>query len=164
MKETIRIVAPAENEAPAGSAAENPAENTAESASENAASASAAPTPSPAPGVLQIANDADVLALAAEGALQGVTCIELNFPKFTDGRAYSQAVLLRRRLGFTGELRATGDVLIDQLLLMQRSGFTSAVLAAGVNAEAAPRQFVVFDEFYQGDAQQPRPHFAREAE
>lgn len=158
MKETIRIVAPAESEAPAGSAAENPAENTAESA----ASASAAL--SPAPGVLQIANDADVLALAAEGALQGVTCIELNFPKFTDGRAYSQAVLLRRRLGFTGELRATGDVLIDQLLLMQRSGFTSAVLAAGVNAEAAPRQFVVFDEFYQGDAQQPRPHFAREAE
>ena len=164
MKETIRIVAPAESEAPAGSAAENPAENTAESASENAASASAAPSPSPAPGVLQIANDADVLALAAEGALQGVTCIELNFPKFTDGRAYSQAVLLRRRLGFTGELRATGDVRIDQLLLMQRSGFTSAVLAAGVNAEAAPRQFVVFDEFYQGDAQQPRPHFAREAE
>lgn len=162
MKETIRIVAPAESEAPAGSAAENPAENTAESASENAASASAAL--SPAPGVLQIANDADVLALAAEGALQGVTCIELNFPKFTDGRAYSQAVLLRRRLGFTGELRATGDVLIDQLLLMQRSGFTSAVLATGVNAEAAPRQFVVFDEFYQGDAQQPRPHFAREAE
>lgn len=158
MKETIRIVAPAESKDPAGSAAENPAENTAESASENAASASAAP------GVLQIANDADVLALAAEGALQGVTCIELNFPKFTDGRAYSQAVLLRRRLGFTGELRATGDVLIDQLLLMQRSGFTSAVLAAGVNAEAAPRQFVVFDEFYQGDAQQPRPHFAREAE
>ncbi len=158
MKETIRIVAPAESEAPAGSAAENPAENIAENASENAASASAAP------GVLQIANDADVLALAAEGALQGVTCIELNFPKFTDGRAYSQAVLLRRRLGFTGELRATGDVLIDQLLLMQRSGFTSAVLAAGVNAEAAPRQFVVFDEFYQGDAQQPRPHFAREAE
>lgn len=156
MKETIRIVAPAESEAPAGSAAENTAEN----ASESAASASAAP----APGVLQIANDADVLALAAEGALQGVTCIELNFPKFTDGRAYSQAVLLRRRLGFTGELRATGDVLIDQLLLMQRSGFTSAVLAAGVNAEAAPRQFVVFDEFYQGDAQQPRPHFAREAE
>ena len=162
MKETIRIVAPAESEAPAGSAAENPAENPAENTAENAASASAAP--SPAPGVLQIANDADVLALAAEGALQGVTCIELNFPKFTDGRAYSQAVLLRRRLGFTGELRATGDVLIDQLLLMQRSGFTSAVLAAGVNAEAAPRQFVVFDEFYQGDAQQPRPHFAREAE
>ena len=149
-------MAPAESEAPAGSAAENPAENTAE----NAASASAAPES----GVLQLANAADVLALAAEGALQGVTCIELNFPKFTDGRAYSQAVLLRRRLGFTGELRATGDVLIDQLLLMQRSGFTSAVLAAGVNAEAAPRQFVVFDEFYQGDAQQPRPHFAREAE
>ena len=166
MKETIRIVAPAESEAPAGSAADNPAENPAETPAENTAenAASASAAPSPAPGVLQIANDADVLALAAEGALQGVTCIELNFPKFTDGRAYSQAVLLRRRLGFTGELRATGDVLIDQLLLMQRSGFTSAVLAAGVNAEAAPRQFVVFDEFYQGDAQQPRPHFAREAE
>jgi len=79
--------------------------------------------------VLQISNDADIAELAKSGALGGVTRIELQFPKFTDGRAYSQAVLLRRRYKFTGDLRATGDVLIDTLVHMQRSGFTSAVLA-----------------------------------
>ncbi|MEL6567446.1 MAG: DUF934 domain-containing protein [Pseudomonadota bacterium] len=49
--------------------------------------------------------------------------IEVDFPKYTDGRGYSQAQLLRRRLGFTGELRAVGHVLRDQLLYMHRSGF-----------------------------------------
>ncbi|TFI41037.1 DUF934 domain-containing protein, partial [Diaphorobacter sp. DS2] len=72
---------------------------------------------------LQIANDADLAALAAEGALEGVQRIELQFPKFTDGRAYSQALLLRRRYRFAGDIRATGDVLIDQLVHMHRSGF-----------------------------------------
>ena len=76
--------------------------------------------------VLQLANDADPLTVS----LQGVERIELSFPKFTDGRAYSQAFMLRRRCGFQGDLRATGDVLIDQLALMQRSGFSSAVLRA----------------------------------
>lgn len=110
---------------------------------------------------MQIANDADLAALAAEGAFNGVDLIELQFPKFTDGRAFSQAVLLRRRHGFAGDLRATGDVLIDQLVQMARSGFTSAVLAEGVDASAAQRQFDRFADFYQGDALQPRPHFAR---
>lgn len=49
--------------------------------------------------------------------------IALPFPKFGDGRAFSMAVLLRERYGFTGELRATGDVLTDQLQLMMRCGF-----------------------------------------
>ena len=111
---------------------------------------------------LQIANDADLAALAAEGAFDGVERIELQFPKFTDGRAFSQAVLLRRRHGFTGDLRATGDVLIDQLVQMARSGFTSAVLAEGVDAAAAERQFARFAGFYQGDALEPRPLFARQ--
>jgi uncharacterized protein (DUF934 family) len=51
-------------------------------------------------------------------ALEGVDRVVLNFPKFTDGRAFSQARLLRRRRGFTGDIRATGDVLIDQLVQM----------------------------------------------
>ena len=88
--------------------------------------------------------------------------VELNFPKFTDGRAFSQAVLLRRRYGFAGDIRATGDVLIDQLVQMHRSGFTSAVLAEGQNPEVAERQFARYSAFYQGDALQPRPLFARE--
>ena len=112
---------------------------------------------------LKLANDADLGALAAEGAFEGVERIELDFPKFTDGRAYSQALLLRRRYKFTGDIRATGDVLIDQLVHMHRSGFSSAVLAEGVDPAAAERQFARFQGFYQGDVLEPRPLFAREA-
>ena len=68
--------------------------------------------------------------LLAACDLRGLTDIDLHFPKFTDGRAYSQAFLLRRRRGFSGEIRATGDVLVDQLAQMERSGFDVAVLRA----------------------------------
>lgn len=108
---------------------------------------------------LQLANDADVRGLS----LQGVTRIDLNFPKFTDGRAFSQALLLRRRLGFQGEIRATGDVLVDQLVQMQRSGFDSAVLRADQDPSVAQRQFDRYKDFYQGDVVTGAPHFAREA-
>ena len=111
---------------------------------------------------LKIANDTELAALAAASAFDGVECIELDFPKFTDGRAFSQAVLLRRRYGFKGDIRATGDVLVDQLVQMERSGFTSAVLAEGQNLAAAERQFQRYRAFYQGDALQPRPLFARD--
>jgi len=113
--------------------------------------------------VLQIANDAELAALAAQDAWHGVPRIELHFPKFTDGRAYSQAVLLRRRYRFGGDIRATGDVLVDQLVHMHRSGFSSAVLAEGVDPAAAARQFSRYAAFYQGDVHEPRPLFAREA-
>ncbi len=106
--------------------------------------------------VIELANDADPRVLA----LDGVARIDLNFPKFTDGRAYSQAYLLRRRLGFKGELRATGDVLVDQLQLMQRSGFDTAVLRADQTLDSAHRQLGYFADFYQGDAVQPLPAFA----
>ena len=109
--------------------------------------------------VLQLQNDADPL----EAALEGIERIELVFPKFTDGRAYSQVALLRRRRGFKGDIRATGDVLIDQLVHMQRQGFSSAVLRAGKDIADVARQFERFPEFYQGDAVQPQPHFARTA-
>ncbi|MCF8160366.1 MAG: DUF934 domain-containing protein [Polaromonas sp.] len=105
--------------------------------------------------VLTLANDADPATLA----LDGITRIELNFPKFTDGRAFSQAYLLRRRLDFRGDIRATGDVLVDQLLQMQRSGFSSAVLRADQNLVHAQRQLTHFAGFYQGDAAQPQPQF-----
>ena len=106
--------------------------------------------------VLVLANDADVASVAFEG----VDRIELHFPKFTDGRAYTQARLLRRR-GFAGDLRATGDVLIDQLVQMDRLGFTSAVLKDGKDPADAERQFSRFAAFYQGDAKVRQPHFAR---
>ena len=113
------------------------------------------------PKVLQLANDADPQAI--EVCLADIERIDLVFPKFTDGRAYSQAFLLRRRLGFKGDIRATGDVLIDQLVQMQRTGFSSAVLKEGVDASDAQRQFDRFAAFYQGDAEQPAPHFAATA-
>lgn len=125
--------------------------------------ASAIPVSAEAEKVLKIANDAELAELSASGALDGVERIELDFPKFTDGRAYSQALLLRRRYKFAGDIRATGDVLIDQLVHMHRSGFSSAVLAEGVDSAAAERQFARFAAFYQGDVLEPRPLFAREA-
>jgi len=112
------------------------------------------------PNVLQLANDADPLAI--EQCLADVERIDLNFPKFSDGRAYSQAFLLRRRLGFTGDIRATGDVLIDQLVQMQRTGFSSAVLKDGLDVADAQRQFDRFAAYYQGDAVEVHPLFARD--
>jgi uncharacterized protein (DUF934 family) len=109
--------------------------------------------------VLRLANDADPKAVA----LEGVTRIELDFPKFADGRAYSQAFLLRRRLGFAGDIRATGDVLIDQLVQMQRTGFSSAVLKAGKDVGDAARQFARYPTYYQGDAVKTQPIFIRAA-
>ena len=110
-------------------------------------------------GVLELANDLDPRTLD----LAGVTRIDLQFPAFTDGRAYSQAFLLRRRLGFAGELRATGDVLIDQLVQMQRTGFDVAVLKEGVDASAAQRQLDRYAGFYQGSAVDTQPRFAHTA-
>ena len=112
-----------------------------------------------AANTLELANTEDPRALS----LEGITRIDLNFPKFTDGRAFSQAFLLRRRLGFTGEIRATGDVLIDQLVQMERSGFDTAVLRADQNPEFAARQFARYRAFYQGDAVTVQPVFARTA-
>jgi uncharacterized protein (DUF934 family) len=106
--------------------------------------------------VLSLANDADPRSVN----LQGITRIDLNFPKFTDGRAYSQAFMLRR-LGFAGEIRATGDVLVDQVLQMSRTGFDSAVLKAGQDLAVAQRQLDRFAGFYQGSAADPQPHFAK---
>jgi uncharacterized protein (DUF934 family) len=110
-------------------------------------------------GVISMANDAD----PREVSLEGVKRIDLHFPKFTDGRAYSQAFLLRRRLGFQGEIRAIGDVLIDQLVSMSRTGFDVAVLRDGLDASAAQRQFDRFPAFYQGSAIDTKPLFAKTA-
>lgn len=109
--------------------------------------------------VIELVNDADPRALA----LGGVQRIDLHFPHFTDGRAHSQAHLLRRRLGYCGEIRATGDVLADQLPLLARNGFTHAVLRADQDLAVARRQLARFKGHYQGDAVQARPRFAREA-
>jgi uncharacterized protein (DUF934 family) len=107
--------------------------------------------------VLVLANDADI----HDVSLEEVDRIELQFPKFSDGRAFSQAYLLRRRRKFAGDIRATGDVLIDQLVQMQRTGFSSAVLKEGKDPSEAERQFSRYPAFYQADLVVPQPLFAR---
>jgi uncharacterized protein (DUF934 family) len=115
-----------------------------------------APFPTEAPTTLSLANDAD----PREAALAGIDTVLLNFPKFADGRAFSQAFLLRRRLGFKGEICAVGDVLIDQLVQMQRSGFSQAVLRADQDLAHGQKLLAHYDAFYQGDAVDTQPRFA----
>ena len=133
---------------------QNDGENSQKTAAQAAESVAAAQ-----PSTLTLSNDADPRAVS----LDGITRVDLHFPKFTDGRAYSQAFLLRRRLGFKGEIRATGDVLIDQLVQMQRSGFDVAVLREDQDVAHAERQFDRFGGFYQGDGVDVVPHFLRAA-
>lgn len=103
---------------------------------------------------IEVGNEVD----PRELSLEGINRVDLNFPKFSDGRAFSQAVLLRRRLGFKGEIRATGDVLVDQLVQMQRSGFDVAVLREDQDPEVAQRQFDRYSAYYQGDVTR-KPNF-----
>lgn len=107
--------------------------------------------------IIELANDIDPRSLT----LDGVDRVDLQFPAFTDGRAFSQAFLLRRRIGFKGEIRATGDVLIDQLPQMQRTGFDTAVLREDQNPDFAQAQLERYAAFYQGDVATVRPKFAR---
>ena len=105
---------------------------------------------------LSLGNDADAHAVD----LQPLAGITLHFPKFSDGRAFSQAVILRRR-GFAGDIRALGDVLIDQLLQMQRCGFSSAVLRADQDAAHGQHLMQHYSGFYQGDIRPTAPRFAQ---
>jgi uncharacterized protein (DUF934 family) len=100
-----------------------------------------------ATGALALPNDADVLARADE--IRGHAAVALHFPKWTDGRAYSQAVLLRARVRFAGEIRATGEVLADMLPLLRRCGFDAVQLRADQRQETAERALGYFSTHYQ---------------
>ena len=86
--------------------------------------------------------------------------VALEFPVFRDGRAYTQARLLRERLGFKGEIRATGDVLRDQFLFMVRTGFDAFEVKKGADAEAFAKALREFTLRYQ-PAQDGPPHAFR---
>jgi len=70
--------------------------------------------------------------------------VAADFPIFRDGRSFSTAALLRERFAWTGEIRAIGDVLIDQLILGARSGFDSFALRSDQNTDVALKQFDLF--------------------
>ena len=95
-------------------------------------------------------------------ALNALPLIAIRFPVFTDGRGFSIARLLRERFHYTGELRAFGYVLRDQLCYMKRCGFNSFVLQEHANIEAAAASLRDFTEFYQTSVDQPIPLFRRQ--
>ena len=103
----------------------------------------------------------DPAAIAAD--LDDFTVIGVHFPKFTDGRGYSIARLLRERYGYQSELRAFGDVGRDQIFLLNRVGFDSFLIGHGRNAEEALAAFNDFPEVYQAGADLPEPLFRRRA-
>jgi uncharacterized protein (DUF934 family) len=119
--------------------------------------------PADTPVGLVLDNDADLEPVAAD--LARLAVVALRFPKWTDGRAYSQARLLRARHRFAGEVRATGEVLVDMLPLLDRTGFDAVLLRADQAVAAGERALGFFpDGHYQGDRREPMPRFARAAE
>ncbi len=104
---------------------------------------------------VRLPNTRRVADLAAD--LGRLELIVLEFPKFVDGRAYSQARLLRERYRYKGELRATGDVLRDQLQFMQRCGFDSFEIAAPNAVEIWRAAVNEIDVFYQPAADDRMP-------
>jgi uncharacterized protein (DUF934 family) len=92
-------------------------------------------------------NNRDIDELAPY--LDKLTLVALVFPKFQDGRAYSQARILRERLGFRGELRATGQVLRDQFVFMQRAGFDSFEVKKEADAKVFGAVSKRYSVFYQ---------------
>jgi uncharacterized protein (DUF934 family) len=95
--------------------------------------------------------------------LSTLPVIALNFPSFRDGRPYSSARELRLNLGYQGELRATGDVLRDQLFYMARCGFDAFTPREDQDLEECLSAFDDFHEGYQGSVDQPIPLFRRRA-
>lgn len=93
--------------------------------------------------------------------LAALPLVAVDFPKFTDGRGYSIAFLLRSRLGYRGELRAIGDVLADQLFYMRRVGFDSFAVRADKDIRHALATLKPFSEVYQGSWDNPVPAFRR---
>jgi uncharacterized protein (DUF934 family) len=96
-----------------------------------------------------------------KGDLDKFKVIAVDFPKFMDGRGYSIAYNLRARLGYTGELRAVGDVLRDQLFYMHRVGFDAFAVRADKNIHDALKGLTDFSETYQSSWDQKNPLFRR---
>lgn len=100
---------------------------------------------------------------ALEGLVNELPLIAVNFPKFSDGRGYSIARVLRERLGYRNELRAVGDVLLDQLQFMKRCGFDSYALRPDKDINKAARCLNFFSQAYQAATDTDLPLFRRRA-
>ena len=96
-----------------------------------------------------------------EDDLERFSLIGIHFPAFKDGRGYSYARELRTRYNFKGEIRATGDVLRDQLFYLQRCGFNAFEIREDRSIEDAVAGLRDFSVTYQGDVADPRPIYRR---
>ena len=111
-------------------------------------------------GVVLAPGDA-VEEIAAD--LPHLACVALYFPGPGEGRPYSAARLLRGRYGYRGEIRAVGEVLIDQVHFLKRSGFDVLALRADQDVPAALAALGTFSVHYQPGADEPLPLFRRRA-
>lgn len=89
--------------------------------------------------------------------------VAIEFPKFVDGRGFSTAYLLRTRLNYQGELRAFGDILLDQLFYLNRVGFNAFVLPEGKSAEKGLSLLSPISVRYQASTDIPAPLYRQEA-
>lgn len=96
-----------------------------------------------------------------EDDLASLPLVAIHFPAFKDGRGYSYARELRTRYNFEGEVRATGDVLRDQLFYMTRCGFNAFEVREDRSIEEALQGLKDFSVTYQADVNEPRPIYRR---
>lgn len=117
--------------------------------------------------IIQHAGEKGVLLEPSEFAesisadLTHLSLVAISFPAFADGRGYSTAYLLRTRYGFTGELRAVGDVLKDTLFYQKRCGFNSFAVRSDKDVNVALEGLQDFSEVYQASVVQDVPLFRR---
>lgn len=108
--------------------------------------------------------DSDETAHQLGDDAKSLPLVALNFPVFMDGRPFSAARLLRERYGFTGELRAVGNFIRDQLCYLRRCGVNAFAFAReDIQLEQALASLNDFTEFYQAAVDQPLPLFRRRA-
>ena len=108
---------------------------------------------------VQIPGDAEPDVIAAD--INDLDVVAIHFPVFRDGRGFSLARIIRDRLGFKGELRATGDVLRDQMFFMLRCGFDAFEPRTDRCIETALQGLNDFSVMYQADANEKRPIYHR---
>ena len=115
--------------------------------------------PSPDERVIRLEPADDPAKVAGE--LATASRVEVNFPKFGDGRGFSIGRLLRERYGYQGELRAVGQITRDHLFFLESCGFDAFELREGEDAAEAIAAFEDFSESYQASPARPVPLFRR---
>lgn len=108
--------------------------------------------------------DSDETAHQLAEDVQSLPLIAVNFPVFTDGRAFTTAHLLRKRYKFTGELRAIGHFIRDQLCYLRRCGVNAFAFAReDIDLADAAQSLYDFTQYHQASIDQPLPLFRRRA-